>query len=205
MAFLTLCFALPLRILTRGPLGGIGTVQLLGFGSTLSATGWAWLLAAVVVVVFCAMTMRAYPLIRRHVLDVSRPGFKAAGVLFGATAGMVEEVWFRRVPMDWAAHHGAGALYQVALSALLFALPHAVWGAAARSVRVLLGSLGATALLGAALAVVYLVGGRVLAPCIWAHMTVNAVLEPWLFVAAVERGLGRLSRLPMPTAPWRGT
>jgi membrane protease YdiL (CAAX protease family) len=123
--------------------------------------------------------MRGYPLIRKHLLDVaSHPALKAVAVIFGTAAAIVEEVWFRRLPMDWAAGRGWGPLAQVALAAVLFALPHAVWGLAARSARVLVGSVAATGLLGAALAIVYLAAGRVLAPCIWAHTAINVLLEP---------------------------
>lgn len=47
----------------------------------------------------------------------------------------------------------------------------------------------ATGLLGIALAVVYLASGRILAPCIWAHVAINLILEPWLLIAAMTRGL----------------
>lgn len=47
----------------------------------------------------------------------------------------------------------------------------------------------ATSLLGGALAIVYLAAGRVVAPCIWAHALINLVLEPWLLVAAMTRGM----------------
>jgi hypothetical protein len=46
-------------------------------------------------------------------------------------------------------------------------------------------------LLDAALAVVYLAAGRVLAPCVWSHAAINVVLEPWLLVAAMSRRVSR--------------
>ncbi len=184
------CFAWPLAMLASGPTGWWGAVRLLGIGAAHAAAPLSWGIALVVVVVFCGLSMRGYPLIRQHLLDVtSHPALKAVAMVFGTAAAIVEEVWFRRLPMDWAAGRGWGALTQVALAAILFALPHAVWGVAARSVRVLVGSVVATGLLGAALAVVYLTAGRVLAPCIWAHTAINGLLEPWLFLAAMTRGM----------------
>ncbi len=45
----------------------------------------------------------------------------------------------------------------------------------------------ATSMLGAALACVYLLGGRTVGPCIWGHIAINAIIEPWLIVSAVSR------------------
>jgi hypothetical protein len=42
----------------------------------------------------------------------------------------------------------------------------------------------ATTLLGLGLAVVYLLGGRNLAPCIASHFLVTALIEPGLLIAA---------------------
>ena len=39
------------------------------------------------------------------------------------------------------------------------------------------------------LAIVFLASDRVLAPCIWAHISINLILEPWLLIAAMTRGL----------------
>jgi len=47
-----------------------------------------------------------------------------------------------------------------------------------------------TALLGGALAIVYVIGGRSLAPCVAAHFAINALLEPGLVLAATRREMG---------------
>jgi hypothetical protein len=51
---------------------------------------------------------------------------------------------------------------------------------------VALGAAAATGLLGALLGGVYLLAGRQLAPCIWAHTLINLALEPWMVLAAVS-------------------
>ena len=35
------------------------------------------------------------------------------------------------------------------------------------------------------LAIVYVVGGRAIAPCIAAHAVLNLLIEPWLLIAAI--------------------
>jgi hypothetical protein len=45
-------------------------------------------------------------------------------------------------------------------------------------------------MLGAALAVVYLASGRNVAPCIAAHLLINALVEPGLVLAAVRGEMG---------------
>jgi CAAX protease family protein len=168
---------------------GVGTglaslAHLLGFGGARQGTVVGWVLAGVVTVLFCVATMRRFPLIRQNVFRWS--ALKALSLPFGVLAGIMEELWFRRVPMDWAAAHGATVVTQVALSALLFGAIHGVWGLLARRAQVAVGAAAATALLGAALGIVYVASGRVLAPCVWSHAVINVVLEPWLLLAAMS-------------------
>jgi hypothetical protein len=180
-------YAWPFSFLPRGKPGWLGVSHLLGFGAAHTAPLLGWLLAGVVAALFCAGSMRGYPLIRRRIFD-SGP-VKIVAIVFAFFSGLMEEVWFRYGVMSWAQSHGHGPLAQVVYSALIFGAVHAVWGVAARNWRVATGSMIATGLLGAALAAVYLASDRVLAPCIWAHITINAVIEPWLLIAAMTRGL----------------
>lgn len=180
-------YAWPFSILPRGRLGWLGLAHLLGFGATHQAPLRGWILAAVVVALFCAASMRSYPLIRQHVFDWGT--IKIAAIMFALLSGIIEEVWFRLGIMNWAQAHGHGPAAQVVYSALAFGAVHAVWGVAARKFKVAIGSMIATGLLGAALALVYLASDRVVAPCIWAHVVINLIIEPWLLIAAMTRGL----------------
>jgi hypothetical protein len=146
-----------------------------------------WILAAAVVVLFCAGGMRGYPLIKRHVFDWG--AIKLVAIIFAFFSGVMEEVWFRYGIMNWAQSQGHGSIIQIVYSALIFGAAHAVWGVAARNWKVATGSMIATGLLGGALAVVFIASDRVLAPCIWAHISSNLILEPWLLIAAMTRGL----------------
>lgn len=181
-------YAWPASFLPRGHLGWLGVVHLLGFGSPHPVPLRGWILAAMVVALFVAASFRGYPLIPEHVFDWGV--IKVVAIAFALVSGIMEEVWFRYGLMDWAQRHGHGAIVQIVYSALAFGAVHAVWGVAARKFKVAIGSMVATGLLGAALAVVYLASDRVVAPCIWAHVAINLIIEPWLMLAAMTRGLG---------------
>ena len=113
---------------------------------------------------------------------------KLLAIVFALITGTMEEVWFRHQLMDGIQSVGAGPALQVLVSAVAFGLVHGVWGLFARNLRVAVGSVLATGVLGAALAVVYLVAGRHVAPCVWSHIAINLGIEPWLLVAAMSGG-----------------
>ena len=179
-------YAWPASFLPRGSNGWSGVAYMYGFNPPHPAPPLGWILAALVTALFIAASMRGYPLIREHVFDGGV--IKLVAIVFAILSGTMEELWFRRLLMDYAQRHGSGAVMQVVYSAFFFGAAHAIWGVFARNYRVALGSMIATGLLGAALAIVYLASDRVIAPCIWAHIIINAVIEPWLLVAAMTAG-----------------
>ena len=63
-----------------------------------------------------------------------------------------------------------------------------IWGLFGGKWRIAIGATLATGILGGLLAVVYLLAGRQIAPCIWAHLLINLAIEPWLILAAVSAG-----------------
>jgi len=157
--------------------------RLYAFDGTL----WiAWLVAAVVTIAYVLHAVRALPIVGAHFFD-PHP-LKLAAIPFALVTGTMEEIWFRRLVMDWTAHRGGSAVLQVIASALVFGVAHGIWGLFGRQWRVAVGACVATGLLGALLGVVYLLADRQLAPCIWSHMVINLAIEPWLIVAAVSAG-----------------
>jgi hypothetical protein len=146
----------------------------------------AWIAAAAVAIVYIAYAVRSLPLIGRRFFDLHP--LKLIAIPFALVTGTMEELWFRKGLMDWAAHHGAAAMLQALASALAFGLAHGIWGLFGRQWRVAVGATLATGALGGLLAIVYLLGGRQVAPCVWAHMLINLAIEPWLVVAAVSAG-----------------
>lgn len=149
----------------------------------------AWLATAAVAIAYSLYSIRAMPLIGARFFEAH--WLKLLAVPFALISGTMEELWFRRLAMDAAAAHGLKPAAQVALSAISFGLVHAMWGLFARRWRVALGAGIATAILGLLLALVFLLGGRQVAPCIWAHAAINLAIEPWLLVAAISGGKAR--------------
>lgn len=180
---------------------GILVVEAIPFGFTLAYASpaglarlyafqpaiWpAWAMAGAVTIAYVLYACRALPLVGQRFFD--RHWLKLLAIPFALVTGTMEEIWFRKLVMDWALHHGEGAVVQVVASAAIFGVAHGIWGLFGRQWRVAVGATLATGALGGLLAIVYLIGGRQLAPCIWAHMLINLAIEPWLIVAAVSAG-----------------
>jgi hypothetical protein len=167
--------------------------QILGFWPlarvlTTPATVLGWVLAALVVIAFVTLSAARNTSIRSRLFQFD--ALKPIALVMAVVSGLTEELFFRGGVMDVLAQHGAGALAQIAISAAIFGAVHVVWIGFAGP-RGVLGVMTATALLGAALAIVYLAAGRSVVPCVAAHVAINAVLEPWLVLAAVEHRWGR--------------
>jgi hypothetical protein len=151
--------------------------------SWAAAGAGGWLSALVVALAYCLYSIRRLQL-RPYLTLLS--WFKLLGPLMAVPTSILEEVFFRMQVMDALAHHGYGLAAQVSISALVFGAVHAVW-AFRGGVPALIGAVGATSVLGALLAVVYLLSQRVVWPCVAAHFLVNAVCEPWLVYAYALR------------------
>src|SRR5579872_5036978 len=133
----------------------------LGFapGRTGSVTGWVT--AAVVVITFVSFASRL-PSVRTTMLRLS--GLKLLALAVAVAAGILEEAVFRKLLMDWLAREHYGAIIQILASGLAFGAAHGVWGLFGRSAKAAAGATTATGALGAALALVYVISGRSLAP-----------------------------------------
>lgn len=157
----------------------------LGFASGQSGSAVAWLLAALTVVPYVWSAAGIGP-VKDYMFRAD--SLKLVAVLAALCAGIVEEVIFRRLVMDLLADGGYGSVIQIVASALSFGLAHAVWGF--KSWRAAVNAILSTTILGAALAIVYIVGDRSLAPCVVAHVLISALIEPGLMHAAVQDKIG---------------
>ncbi len=167
-------------------------VRVLGFWPlarilTTPSTALGWVLAALVAIAFVALTAARNAAIRARLTALG--ALKPLALALAVVSGITEELFFRGVVMDVLARHGAGSVGQIIISAAIFGAVHVVW-IGFTGPRGVLGVIGATTLLGAALAIVYLAAGRSVVPCVAAHAAINAVLEPWLVLTAVERRWG---------------
>jgi hypothetical protein len=155
----------------------------LGFAPDLAGGLLGWLTGVAVAGIFVAYAVRL-PSVRSNLL---RPSFLKILALFAAfSAGILEEVFFRKILMDYVAGVGGSPALQVLASAATFGIVHGVWGIFGRNLRAAWAATAATACLGGALAIVYLVSGRSLAPCIAAHALIDALAEPGLVLSALR-------------------
>jgi hypothetical protein len=159
--------------------------QNLGFERNSIASPIAWILAAIVGIVYVSYTLKAIPFIASMQRQISL--FKLLGILAAVVGGIVEEVLFRRWVMDTLMFRGFASVTQVIISGIAFGLAHAGWTLLAkRDLKFSLPAIMSTSILGVFLAIIYLAGGRNLAPCIFTHVMINVVIEPWLMLSAVS-------------------
>tara|TARA_R110002072_G_scaffold38314_8_gene110941 strand:+ start:836 stop:1477 length:642 start_codon:yes stop_codon:yes gene_type:complete len=171
----------------------IPMVQELGLARGTWAPLHAWIAALLFAGAYIAYTFRVLPFVREQQREVSL--FKLIGVAAAFASGIMEEVVFRRWLMDTVQSYGIGSAGQVLLSGVIFGLFHLVWHAFSADRRFSLYGAASTVVAGAALAVIYLLGGRNLGPCIAAHVLINLVVEPWLVLAAVSGATSAKSAL----------
>jgi membrane protease YdiL (CAAX protease family) len=128
--------------------------------------------------------MKAIPLVLAKQKEISL--FKLLGILSAVVGGIVEEVFFRRWIMDMLMSRGVAPIFQVLSSGIVFGLAHSSWLLIKRDFKFAIPAILSTSVLGILLAIIYLVGGRNLGPCIYAHVIINIVIEPWLMLSAVS-------------------
>jgi uncharacterized protein len=154
-----------------------------------SRAGWIGWGSALVCAVLFIWRATKLPSVRENLIRIS--GLKLLAFLLAVAAGFCEEVIFRKWLMDALQNRGFHAAVQVAASALLFGLAHAVWGLFRGSIRAATGAMVATGALGFMLAVIYLLSHRVVATCVVSHFLINLFIEPGLVLAAVRGEMGR--------------
>jgi hypothetical protein len=159
--------------------------QNLGFERESMAPPLAWVLATITAIAYVLYTMKAIPFVASMQREISL--FKLLGILSSVVGGIVEEVFFRRWIMDMCMSGGFIPILQVIISGIAFGLAHWSWTLLAkRNFKATLPAILSTSILGIFLAIIYLAGGRNLGPCIFAHVLINIVIEPWLMLSAVS-------------------
>ena len=158
--------------------------QNLGFERESIAPPLAWILATIIAIAYVLYTMKAIPFVASMQREISL--FKLLGILSSVVGGIVEEVFFRRWIMDNFMSGGFAPILQVIISGVAFGLAHTSWILAKRRFKFAIPAIFSTSVLGILLAIIYLIGGRNLGPCIFAHILINMVIEPWLMLSAVS-------------------
>jgi uncharacterized protein len=157
--------------------------QNLGFERGSIAPLLAWILATITAIAYVIYAMKVIPLVIIKQKEISL--FKLLGIL-SALACIVEEVFFRRWTMDMLMSRSVAPFFQVLISGVVFGLAHSSWLLIKRDFKFAIPAILSTSVLGILLAVIYLVGGRNLGPCIYAHATINLIIEPWLMLSSVS-------------------
>lgn len=156
----------------------------LGFSTSSLAPLSAWVLSLVVAFAYIGYTFKKVPFVLNMQKEVSV--FKLIGIISALASGFMEEVVFRRWLMDILFHVGYNEVVQVICSGLLFGLGHGVWFLFKKEIKFAIPAILSTTVLGSLLAVVYIVGGRNVGPCIVAHVLINLIIEPWLMLSSVS-------------------
>jgi membrane protease YdiL (CAAX protease family) len=152
------------------------------------ASIWGWILAIGVAVAYSGFVLLG-PVGQNSPFLTDWSLYRISlAIGLGVSAGICEETVFRGFIMKQVADAGLGPIFQVIISAVFFGAAHLGWGQIIRGggIAAALPAIMITMILGCALAIVYLVGRRSLAPVITAHMLIDMAIEPWLLLFAVS-------------------
>ncbi len=108
------------------------------------------------------------------------------GIVAALIGGIVEEVFFRRWIMDMLLARGVGLILQIIIPGVAFGLAHTAWILFKGDLKFTFSAILSTSVLGILLAIIYFVGGRNLGPCIFIHMLINTIIEPWQMLSSVS-------------------
>ena len=160
----------------------------LGFNDGLANTAaWIWLPTLAIVVLYAGYTLRVVPGARDYVLRPNLLGLIA--VWAALTSGILEEVLFRHLLMDWLHGLDASMVVQVLVSGIVFGVAHALWAVMGRDRRIIVPVVASTTALGIGLAVLYIAAERSTLPAIAAHIVINLIIEPGLIVSVCRAGM----------------
>lgn len=159
--------------------------QRLGITDGVWPMPWVWVFALTIAVVYIAFTATV-PVVRENFFRFN--WLKVLSIWAAIVAGVVEEVVFRHLLMDWLHSINVGVGWQVLASGLVFGIAHGVWALLQGAWRAAVPAVVATFALGVALALLYLAADRSTLPAIASHIFINFWIEPWLILSFVTGG-----------------
>ena len=162
-----------------------GFADYVGINETMLDIPAAWIVALCTAAGYVAYTACMVPLVRSNIF-VFRGFIKWVGIYAALSGGLVEELVFRRMLMDWLYLGECGIAMQILVSGVVFGLVHLSWTLFGGSWRVGVASFLSTTVLGLLLAVVYIIADRNVLPAVMAHIIINIFVEPWLIMNAAE-------------------
>lgn len=158
--------------------------EFLGIHSNVFNNMSIWIYTSFIILVYILYTLKVIPFVREKLFTFS--WFKVIGIWTALTSSTLEEILFRQRLMDWLMNLGLSIGIQILLSAIVFGLAHSAWILLRGEIKIAFPVIASTAVLGGALAVLYIYSGRQVFPPIVAHVVINLFIEPWLILAAVS-------------------
>ncbi|MGE7625386.1 CPBP family intramembrane glutamic endopeptidase [Viridibacillus sp. NPDC096237] len=156
----------------------------LGYSSEMLLNLPMWFFTLLIVIGYISYTMIAIPYIKRNLLTFS--WLKLIGIWAAIVSGIVEEVVFRHLLMDYVLSIGLSNLSQVLISGIAFGIAHGAWVLLRGEIKIALPAILSTTILGCLLAMLYIYTGRSTFAPIIAHILINMVIEPWLMLSAIS-------------------
>lgn len=145
---------------------------------------YVWLFTFIIVIGYVIYTIIALPFVRAHLFNMS--WLKLIGVWAAFATGIVEEIFFRHLLMDFLQSLNVSDVLQILLSGTVFGLAHGTWGILRRDMKIVLPVIISTTILGCFLATLYILSGRSTFAPIIAHVLINLIIEPWLMLSSIS-------------------
>lgn len=162
-----------------------GFINFIGINKTALDIPLAWVVAILVSICYIIYTAHMIPVVRQNLFNFNC-WFKLLGIYAAFSGGIVEELVFRQMLMNWLNTNGINVILQIIISALSFGFLHFSWSLFGGNIKIGIVSTMSTIVLGACLAVIYVIAERNVLPVIIAHMIINLFVEPWLILNAVS-------------------
>lgn len=163
----------------------LGFINYMGINKTALEIPLAWAFAISIAVCYIAYTAFMIPLVRQNLFNFSC-WLKFMGIYAAFSSGIVEELVFRQMLMDWLDTNKIQSALQIIISGITFGVIHLSWAIFSRNIHIGTCSTISTIILGLGLATTYIIADRNVLPAITAHTLINLFIEPWLILNAVR-------------------
>ena len=160
-------------------------INYMGINKSALEIPLAWGVAILVSICYIIYTARMILVVRQNLFNFIC-WFKLLGVYAAFSSGIIEELVFRKMLMDWLDINGLNVILQIIISAIAFGLLHFSWSLFGGNIKTGISSAISTIVLGFFLAFIYVIAGRNVLPAIIAHMIINLFVEQWLILNAVS-------------------
>ena len=156
----------------------------LGINSEAFNNPIAWILTFIIAIGYIMYTAKVVPFVNEHLFTFT--WLKVIGIWSAFVSGIVEEIFFRQLLMDWLVSLNYSIVIQVLVSGIIFGVAHGAWIFLRGEFKIALPVILSTTVLGGLLAILYVISDRnILAPIV-AHIIINLFIEPWLILSAVS-------------------